>query len=263
MLACNLDWLRYCSRVILLLRIPMSVSVCVAGSDLTCIDWYQFSVITYRNVLKHESSSTHRTNSTKQGLCPSLTRSLQLNYCTYRHNKTPNTASLLNYLITSLQPVRKSKDDQLLFYCYVVKTHRWSTLTRLTNEVDWAGAKGWVERLCQTGLQPPSFAAFSQGMPHRLPNWIKYTQCLPLPSLAPPCTRVACRRAAALMLLFSSAPRTAPGGLLQLVVCCWMETHIITAALWQSLPLQMSSLLLRQDAHVGIYPTIKYKSIFG
>lgn len=95
-------------------------------------------------------------------------------------------------------------------------------LTWLTNEVESYQAKevNWTSLLDRPSAS--SFTACSQGRPPSLPNWIKYTWCLPLLWPAPPDMKGG-RRAAALKLLFSSGPWTALGAPLQLVDWCWMK----------------------------------------
>ena len=117
------------------------------------------------------------------------------------------------YSVALFLPDRASGEDLSVFILLCGEDTVWDDQHLLS----------WLMRWIQQGqrvdwtslLDRPAaafFAACSQGRPHRLPNWIKYTWCLPLHSSAPPRMRGARRSALALMLLFSSAPWTAPGG---------------------------------------------------
>lgn len=114
-----------------------------------------------------------------------------------------------NVIISSLRDRRKSSASHTAEKKHTV----WDEQDSLSWLMRWiqygqrVGLNVFVRQACI-----PLFSWHSQGRPHRLPNWIKYTWCLPLHSLATPHVRGVRRRASSLKLLFSSAPWIAPGG---------------------------------------------------
>ena len=159
------------------------------------------------------------------------------------------------YSVALFLPDRASGEDLSVFILLCGEDTVWDDQHLLS----------WLMRWIQQGqrvdwtslLDRPAaafFAACSQGRPHRLPNWIKYTWCLPFTAQPLPEWE---ERGGVLWLWCFCSPQhhgQRQGGSLQLVACCWMERHTAALMIVISATVDTRALCWGRSSCVRLYP---------